>query len=602
MKLIIKISFFILLFIKVGFANDIVKINAGFLSNELSGKLYYCLDTTANKIPPIKNFKPYTQTNLNLGLTESTAWLMFDCKSECRYTQTLVLDIDAVYAEGVNFYVFENGKILSKYENYSWKKKIKDRIIKTRYFAFPIELKPNQELRVIFSMKEKNGFFYAPTTLYERNWYHEQYDRFNVLYSIPLIFIGIVSIITIILWLFIKERALIYYFLYQFGFLIYSLNSEGIMAQYFPEALSYPFWYVYGVTISYCGYLLLSLNVILISLASNELKLLKIIIYSYILCSVLWCLFIFIMGFDEGFSGFSSSLASFSYILIFVIAIFGLLKKTPNSTLYFIAILPVLFSALLIRITVFDFINFDIGFGSFVTSETLYLMTYYAPLFEVIVLGIGLIIFFRRERENLLLNLLDIQKQKINIQETERRRLAQDLHDDLGGTLSVIKGRISSITANIEIINLVEKAIMDLRIVSRNLMPPELGNEGLVKAIFQTIERLQSSSKIEFTFISFGNEIRLSEEKELNIYRIITELLNNILKHSKASKAVIQLIFHEKYLHVTVEDNGIGIKSNVNSWGMGLKNVNSRAKFISAKIFTDFNINGTTFFIEIPYN
>ena len=91
---------------------------------------------------------------------------------------------DKKYAEGVNFYVFENGKILSEYENYSWKMKIKDRIIKTRYFAFPIELKPNQELRVIFSMKEKNGFFYAPITLYEKNWYHEQYDRFNVLYSI----------------------------------------------------------------------------------------------------------------------------------------------------------------------------------------------------------------------------------------------------------------------------------------------------------------------------------------------------------------------------------------------------------------------------------
>lgn len=602
MKQLIRILSFIILFVRIGMGNDIVKIKPNFHSSELSGKLYYCLDTSGNKIPPINNFKPYTQTSLNLGLIEGTAWLMFDCKSECTFTQKLVLDIDVVYAEGVNFYVFENGKVLSKYENYSWKTKIKDRIIKTRYFAFPIEIKPNQELRIIFSMQEKNGFFYAPTTLYERNWYHEQYERFNVLYSIPLIFIGIISIITIILWPVIKENVLIYYFLYQVGFLIYSLNSEGIMAQYFPVTLSYPFWYVYGVTISYSGYLLLSLNVILITLASKELKILKIIIYTYILCSLLWCLFILLMGFDEVYSGVSSTIASFSYILIFVIAVFGLMKKTPNSTLYFIAILPVLFSALLIRVTVFDFINFELHLGSFVTSEILYLMNYYAPLFEVILLGIGLFLFFRREREKLILNLLDVQKQKINTQETERRRLAQDLHDDLGGTLSAIRGRISNITSNIEVINLVEKAIMDLRLVSRNLMPPELANEGLSKAIYQTIVRLQSSSKIEFTFISFGNEIRLSEEKELNIYRIVSELLNNIIKHSKATTAIIQLVFHEKYLHITVEDNGIGINSNVSSEGIGLKNVNSRAKFITAKIFTDFNINGTTFFIEIPYN
>lgn len=602
MKQLIKISFFILLFVRISMGNDIVRINPDFHSNDLSGKLYFCLDSNAKKIPPIHKFKPYTQASLNLGLIESTAWLMFDCKSESNFTQNLVLDIDVVYAEGVNFYIFENGKILSKYENYSWKTNIKDRVIRTRYFAFPIEIKPHQELRVIFSMQEKNGFFYAPTTLYERNWYQEQYDRFNLLYSIPIIFIGIISVITIILCLVIKESALIYYFLYQFGFLIYSLNSEGIMALYFPATLSQPFWYVYGVTISYCGYLLLSLNVILITLSSKELKVLKIIIYSYILCSVLWCFFIFLMGFDEDFSGISSTIASFSYILIFVIAIFGLLKKVPNSTLYFIAILPVLFSALLIRFTVFDFINFEFHVESFVTSEILYLMNYYAPLFEVILLGIGLALYFRREREKLILNLLDVHRQKIHTQEMERRRLAQDLHDDLGGTLSAIKGIMSNVMTNVEIISLIEKAIMDLRIFSRNLMPPELANEGLVKAIYQTILRLQSSSKIEFTFISFGEEIRLSEDKELNIYRIVSELLNNIIKHSKANKALVQLVFHEKYLHVTVEDNGVGINTNVSSEGMGLKNVNSRAKFIAAKIHTDFTMRGTTFFIEIPYH
>jgi signal transduction histidine kinase len=202
----------------------------------------------------------------------------------------------------------------------------------------------------------------------------------------------------------------------------------------------------------------------------------------------------------------------------------------------------------------------------------------------------------------LILNLLDVHRQKINIQEMERRRLAQDLHDDLGGTLSAIKGIMSNVTTNIEIISLIEKAILDLRIFSRNLMPPELANEGLAKAIYQTILRLQRSSKVEFTFISFGDEVRLSEEKELNIYRIVSELLNNIVKHSKANRAVVQLVFHEKYLHVTVEDNGVGINTNVSSEGMGLKNVNSRAKFIAAQIHTDYTIHGTTFFVEIPYD
>lgn len=603
MKQLHRISFFIMLFVRTGIANDVVKITPDFCSNDLSDKLYYFMDTNTMAINPLSlnNFVPYSQKSLNLGLTESTAWIMFNCQSKCPYTKKLVLDIDVVYAENVNFYVIENGKILSSYKNYSWKTKLKDRIIKTRYFAFPIEIKPNQTLRIIFSMRERNGFLYAPATLFERNWYDEQYIRFDILYSIPLVFIGIIAIITIILWLVIREQVLIYYFLYQLGFLLYSLTSEGVMAHYFPKILSYPIWYVYGVTISYSSYLLFTLKVILINLQSNDFKILKIIIHTYIACSIFWCFFLLLMSFDKELSGVSSTMASFSYILIFAIALFGLIKKVPNAKLYFFAILPVLLSALLIRITVFDFINFELNFGSFVTNDVLYLVNYYAPLCEVILLGIGLFLFFRREREKLLLNLLNVQEQKLQTQETERRRLAQDLHDDLGGTLSAIKGRMSNEAVHLETIHLVEKAIEDLRLVSRNLMPPELANEGLVMAISHTIERLQNASQIEFTYIPFGNQVRLSEEKELNIYRIMAELLNNIVKHSKATKAIIQLVYYQKYLLISLEDNGIGINTNENTWGIGLKNINSRVEFMKAKIITDSSIKGTTFIIEVPY-
>ncbi len=234
---------------------------------------------------------------------------------------------------------------------------------------------------------------------------------------------------------------------------------------------------------------------------------------------------------------------------------------------------------------------------------------YISNLFELIILTYGLTIRynkFKKVNSVLVLNLAklknEVSEKIIQTQETERRRLAQDLHDDLGGTLSAIKGRLSNETVHLETIHLVEKAIEDLRLVSRNLMPPELANEGLVKAISHTIERLQNTFQIEFTYISFGNEVRLSEEKELNIYRIVAELLNNVVKHSKATKAIIQLIYYEKYLLISFEDNGIGINTNENSWGIGLKNINSRVEFMKAKIITDSNATGTTFMIEVLYN
>ncbi|GAB2623044.1 ATP-binding protein [Emticicia sediminis] len=187
-----------------------------------------------------------------------------------------------------------------------------------------------------------------------------------------------------------------------------------------------------------------------------------------------------------------------------------------------------------------------------------------------------------------------------NAQETERQRLAKDLHDDLGGTLSAIKGKIANEKVSLEAINLVERAIDDLRYISRNLAPPELENDGLIQVLHNTIDRIQISSNIKFTFITFGEPQQLNQDEKLNVYRIITELINNILKHSKATKAIIQLIYYQESLNIIVEDDGIGIKSDKNNWGIGLKNITSRVEFLGAKLNIDSSSVGTTVIVELP--
>ncbi|WP_435353285.1 sensor histidine kinase [Emticicia sp. SJ17W-69] len=188
----------------------------------------------------------------------------------------------------------------------------------------------------------------------------------------------------------------------------------------------------------------------------------------------------------------------------------------------------------------------------------------------------------------------------IQTQETERQRIAKDLHDDLGGTLSVIKGKIAYEKVSQETINLVEQAIDDLRYISRNLAPPELENDGLIQALHTTIDRVQNVSNIKFTFITFGEKQRLNPDIKINVYRIITELINNILKHSKAQNAIIQLIYYQESLQILVEDDGVGIKSDKNNWGIGLKNINSRVQFLGAELDIDSSAKGTTVIIELP--
>ncbi len=231
-------------------------------------------------------------------------------------------------------------------------------------------------------------------------------------------------------------------------------------------------------------------------------------------------------------------------------------------------------------------------------------------LIFIFILGVVLVFFiFRtlsinRKATELKLSLSNSQnqlvKQVIQTQETERQRLAKDLHDDLGGTLSAIKGKIANEKASQEAINLVEKAIDDLRYISRNLSPPELENDGLIISIKNTIDRIQHVSNIHFTLITFGEKQRLNQDIKLNIYRIITELINNVLKHSKAQNAIIQIIYYQEYIQILVEDDGVGIKSDKNNWGIGLKNINSRVEFLGAKLNIDSSPKGTTVTIEVP--
>ncbi|QIP12688.1 hypothetical protein G8759_08650 [Spirosoma aureum] len=198
----------------------------------------------------------------------------------------------------------------------------------------------------------------------------------------------------------------------------------------------------------------------------------------------------------------------------------------------------------------------------------------------------------------------DLQR-VLKVQEEERQRLAADLHDDLGGTLATIKGQLEMrayATNGLQNpINLLEKAIRDLRLISHNLMPPEFRKLGLTEILREAIQRLDGSSPTRFLFVTFGEECRLDPENELIIYRIAIELVTNALKHAQASAITVQLLFHPKYLSLMIEDNGRGNRTKENQLdGLGLRNVRSRANYLNAELLVDAGINGTTITLTVP--
>ncbi len=196
-------------------------------------------------------------------------------------------------------------------------------------------------------------------------------------------------------------------------------------------------------------------------------------------------------------------------------------------------------------------------------------------------------------------------------QEQERGRLARDLHDGLGGLLSGTKLQLSYLdphqSENIEAgisksINQIDGAVEELRRVAHNLMPDLLMKYGLEVAIQEFASRMSNSAlNIHTEFISYSNSI--SEEKQLLLYRIIQELVNNVIKHAKASEIIIQISEAENVLNLTVEDDGKGFdrKSLDIRKTAGFHNIESRVQFLKGtmNITSELNI-GTSIELQIP--
>ncbi len=203
----------------------------------------------------------------------------------------------------------------------------------------------------------------------------------------------------------------------------------------------------------------------------------------------------------------------------------------------------------------------------------------------------------------------------IDGQEKERRRIAQDLHDRLGSMLSVVKIHYKSVEQNLEKMKtesknqygkaneLLDEACVAVREISHNMVSGVLTKFGLIPALNELKQNLESTGALEIELIDYGFDTRIENELEITIYRIIQELIGNTLKHANAKEVSIQLLKKETAINITVIDDGDGFdtKTMTGFSGLGIKGVQSRIENLQGKVVFDSSKgNGTTVTIDIP--
>lgn len=244
----------------------------------------------------------------------------------------------------------------------------------------------------------------------------------------------------------------------------------------------------------------------------------------------------------------------------------------------------------------------------------------YALSGVVILLLVATMFYFQgRNRKRAFAFKLQAMKQQQEIEmlqammrgeEKERSRIAKDLHDGVAGILAAAKMHLRGIVnrekqvENSEdfrqTMSLLDDATIEVRKTSHNLMPEVLLQHGLDEALRRYCTNV-SNDALTIQYDSWGELERLNNTFELSVYRIVQELLNNIIKHSQATEAIVQLNHREGVLSITVEDNGVGFEMNENSSnGIGIQSLLARVDAMNGKMEIDSKSDqGVSVYIEL---
>jgi signal transduction histidine kinase len=198
----------------------------------------------------------------------------------------------------------------------------------------------------------------------------------------------------------------------------------------------------------------------------------------------------------------------------------------------------------------------------------------------------------------------------VETENNERKRIARDLHDGLGPVLSAINHYFQAYldakepdkeAIRIRLQQVITEAIEEVSRISHNISPHVLENHGLITALNNFIAPISNNDKIKISFHADFTE-RFDNKKELTVYRCITELINNTLKHAGATKILLHIYYKDKMLHVDYSDNGQGFDLNRGrSDGMGLYNIKNRVESFGGNLIIESsNKKGIKTLIELP--
>lgn len=548
---------------------------------------YYVDSTNALSVEALlttpRHFTVISTPSAHFGRNLHTHWLRLPVKNNQNKPLKLYIQNSHPYIDNLELYLVRNGRVV-KEAAFDYEKKLKVNLVReVARPTFQVDLDPGEETQVYAKFRNTAGILIFDVRLLSEESFLQSTLNEERIYNVLLGTLMAFSVLAFCYYIISKSAIYLYYSLY---ILFMNIAIQGQTGRLY-NMLDFKIDFFNGdSSFRYYGSLAFIANILFLKELFGEKPWKG--IYKY-LSLVLLGLGIFlnmVTFFDWGFIYYKVNSLVNVYTLFSGVFLLNLVyffnKRKKAYRLYIISFLPLLILLGYRLLTLADVMPTPVNFSHFTPP---------ALALESLILLVGLSKSFIRQ----LLEKNRLEKQlkvaHIETQEAERQKIAADLHDDLGSTLALLKDKIASGSeASLDIVN---KALRDLRSISHQLMPQEFEYLGFRKSLEKYILEHNESAELQISLIFYGENTGLTPEKELNIYRIVTELIHNTKKHSSAKEVCIQMTHRTDCFSVGYEESGAEAQVTPDPGGLGFRSVESRLKYIDARILENkFGSNG----------
>lgn len=558
-------------------------------------------------------FFPVKAAVLNGGIAKKYYWFHFAIKNEDAVKNQIVIDIQSPRLNELELFEVsdDSTRSLGKLGDFY---PFEERGLLHKNFQYVISLNKAEKKQYFLYINQVGHTLLLPVRVYKRKAFESTVNQNYLTDGITYGLLLFVTIFSFLFYINTKHKLYLYYGLYILTSIIWFLGYFGLGFEFIWN--DYPALNTMIPPVFSALNLLLNIQIsqVLLDTRNRHPWLCKMGNISKAALVVVAIVPLIINLNNHSFAVNNAYLTIFLTVIVFSILVVlysliaSLIKGTTAARYYFIASI--------IKVSgIFNLSLLEWGLApaSFYTET----MLQSGILIEIVLLTYAIARRYTSYK-------IRTYRKIIQAQESERFNTAKEIHDGISGTLTAIRFNLLNLSRNAAVAaagiskNLVAisedvgTAQVEARNISHNLMPAYIKNNSLNRVIDLYIQDLQQKKgeQIDIQFISKHTDEYFSEDVRLSIFRIIQEIMTNIIKHAQASAVNIEFMYRKKDLLITVEDNGVGIEPDTlkNKKGIGIRNIESRVQLLNGifhitsgkKMHSEMSGTGTYIFIRIP--